>query len=300
MATQHYILLVEDDPGDARLAQIFLEEVTDEAKPEVRWVQTAAAALDMLDTLPGCAGVLLDLGLPDTQGLQGLADIKAHAANVPIIVLSGDDNESLGLSAVIAGAQDYLVKGKFDGPLLKRAFQYASQRMRVEVALVERALHDELTGLPTRGLLQDRLTLAMKRCGRDGSQGAVLFVDLDGFKQINDRLGHAGGDAVLKAVSQRLTEAVRSSDTVARMGGDEFVVVLSPVAGTEDAIAVAHKLLVALREPLRIDRHDLTLSASIGVARFHGEVESAEHLIQRADAAMYVAKKAGRSTVSAL
>ena len=300
MAPQPYILVVEDNEGDARLVQTIFQDVGEQATVDVRWVQTVSGALDVLDHEPGCTAVLLDLGLPDAQGLEGLAEIRAHAVDVPIVVLSGDDSDTRGLEAVIAGAQDYLVKGSFDAGLLKRALQYAAHRKRAELALVERALHDELTGLPKRSLLLDRLAVAIKRCAREGSVGALLFLDLDQFKHVNDSLGHAVGDAVLKTMSQRLTSAVRGCDTVARIGGDEFVVLLMPLAGMQDALSIAEKLLGALAKPMLANQQQLALSASIGVARFQDETESAEQLMARADLAMYRAKAAGKGRVRAL
>ena len=126
--------MVEDNPGDAHFAQSIFDEQASDDFPRLRWVQSVTAALQMLDTEPDCAVVLLDLGLPDAEGLAGLAAIKALVADVPIVVLSGNDSSDLGLSAVVAGAQDYLVKGSFDGGLLTRALRYAAQRKRVEVA----------------------------------------------------------------------------------------------------------------------------------------------------------------------
>jgi diguanylate cyclase (GGDEF)-like protein len=300
MAAQSYILLVEDNPGDAVFAQSVFDEQADTALPGMRWVQTTAAALHMLHKEPGCAIVLLDLGLPDSQGLEGLAAIKAHAPDIPIVVLSGDDNDELGLAAVVAGAQDYLVKGSFDGGLLTRALRYAAQRKRVEVALIARSLHDDLTGLPRRALLRDRLDSVLKRCARDKSLGAILFVDLDHFKKINDTHGHAAGDAVLRAVGERLAGVVRGSDTVARLGGDEFVVLLPSVAGPQDAQAVGEKLLSALAEITAIEGQPVTVSASIGVVCFSDASEIADSLLARADAAMYSVKKSGRGAVSSL
>ena len=298
MAGQSYILLVEDNPGDARFTRSIFDEQGNDALPDLRWVQSAAAALQMLDTEPGCAIVLLDLGLPDSQGLELLVSIKAHATDVPIVVLSGVDSDELGLSAVVAGAQDYLVKGSFDGGLLTRALRYAAQRKRIEVALIARSLHDELTGLPRRTLLRDRLENVIKRCARDKSLGAILFVDLDRFKEINDTHGHAVGDALLVAVSERLAGAVRGTDTVARLGGDEFVVLLPSVLTRQGVLTVAEKLLTAVAGISLVEGHAVTVSASIGVVCFDDASEPADVLLERADAAMYSVKRNGRGGVS--
>lgn len=300
MTTDPYILLVEDNPGDARLVQSIFDEPGAGQATRLCWVQTVADAMRVIDAQAGCTGVLLDLGLPDSQGLEALATLRLHSADLPLVVLSGNDSEELGLAAVMAGAQDYLVKGSFDGGLLKRSLQYARQRKLAELALIERAMHDELTGLPRRNLLCDRLERAMTRCARERSLGGLLFIDLDGFKAVNDRHGHGVGDALLRAVAQRLAGAVRGSDTVARLGGDEFVVLLPSIKSAQDALAVGQNLLCAIGAPLSLQGIALAPSASIGVAIFHDDSQNAEQLLARADAAMYAAKQGGKGGVQAL
>lgn len=295
-----YVLLVEDNPGDARLTQALLEDGNESTPPRLRWVQSVEAAVQALETERGCAAVLLDLGLPDSQGMATLQAIRPYAQSCPIVVLTGDDSEAVGLSAVVDGAQDFLVKGSFDGGLLRRSLSFAAHRKRAEHALLQRALHDELTGLPKRELLLDRLKEALKRAERGNTEGALLFIDLDRFKQINDTHGHAAGDAVLVEVSRRLSAALRGSDTAARMGGDEFVVLLPTVAAPQDALAVGRKLLERLARPLLHNGNELPISASIGVAAFRGAEETAQALMARADAAMYAAKEAGRGAVRLL
>jgi len=297
MADASYVLLVEDNPGDARLVRTMFEDAPPGTLPELRWDQTVRAASERLSREPGCAAVLLDLGLPDCAGVEALAMLRDQTEQVPIIVLSGNDDEEVGLSAVVNGAQDYLVKGSFDAGLLRRALQYAAHRKRVEQKLIQRAMHDHLTGLPTRALLLDRLRMALNATDRSGSRGALLFIDLDRFKQINDLHGHAAGDAVLLASAQRMLGVVRASDTVSRVGGDEFIVLL-PVVGPDDAAqAVAQKLLQALAAPVPVPGGESGVSASIGVVEFGTGEASAEELIARADEAMYAAKREGRATV---
>lgn len=296
MSHDPYILLVEDNPGDIRLVQAMFEDAPPGVLPELHWEQSVGAAAARLSNQPGCAALLLDLNLPDSHGLEALAKLRDLAGNAPIIVLSGNDDEEVGLSAVVNGAQDYLVKGAFDGALLRRALQYASHRKRVEQELIKRAMHDHLTGLPTRALLLDRLRMALNSAARSGSRGALLFIDLDRFKQVNDQHGHAAGDAVLLAAAQRMQAAIRSSDTVSRVGGDEFIVLL-PGIGDEGAGAVAQKMLEALLQPVVTQGLALTVGASIGVVEFSPGEATAEDLIARADRAMYTAKRAGRAVV---
>jgi diguanylate cyclase (GGDEF)-like protein/PAS domain S-box-containing protein len=156
------------------------------------------------------------------------------------------------------------------------------------------AERDSLTGLPNRLLLNDRIGQAIARCPRDGGQIAVLFMDLDDFKHINDSLGHSVGDRLLQSVANRLTECVRAPDTVSRQGGDEFTAVLRVMGHPEDAGIAANRILEAIAEIHSIDGHDLHITASIGVSIYPDDGLDAETLIKNADTAMYQAKEGGR------
>lgn len=176
----------------------------------------------------------------------------------------------------------------------------AARTERLEAAnrqLRHLATHDALTGLPNRVLLDDRLAQAMAHANRDGQSFALLVVDLDRFKVINDSLGHRAGDGVLDEISRRLTSVVRDIDTVARTGGDEFVVVVSPSGAPEDAVAIANRARDALRAPMGIAGVELHVTCSIGLAYYPTDASSADSLIARADAAMYCAKQRGRNNV---
>ncbi len=169
---------------------------------------------------------------------------------------------------------------------------------QVETAKVELdhlAHHDVLTGLPNRILLQDRLSQAIELARRQGRQLAVMFMDLDQFKHINDSLGHALGDQLLQSVAQRLVACVRQSDTVSRQGGDEFVLLFPHIEHAEDAALSAQKLLAALALPHHIDQHELHISASIGISIYPDDGQDTETLIKSADTAMYHAKENGRN-----
>jgi diguanylate cyclase (GGDEF)-like protein/PAS domain S-box-containing protein len=157
------------------------------------------------------------------------------------------------------------------------------------------AQHDFLTELPNRMLLNDRLTQAIASAHRHRTSLAVLFVDVDHFKHINDTLGHASGDQLLQSIARRLVACVRSSDTVSRYGGDEFVILLSEVAHTEDAALSANKILTALSTPHRIEHHDLHVTASVGIGVYPGDGADAETLLRNADLALFNAKARGRS-----
>ena len=171
-----------------------------------------------------------------------------------------------------------------------------TERVRAQERLQYLAHHDVLTGLPNRVLFLDRLNQAMARARRHGRTVAVLFMDLDRFKVINDSLGHAVGDGILRELGGRLREVVRDGDTVSRFGGDEFAVLLEDMAQPEDVPRVAHKLLEALTEPFRVEGRELFLTASIGASLFPADGEDAQTLLKHADAAMYQAKERGRNS----
>lgn len=417
------LLLIEDGSEDARQ---LLDMLNEQGSPitKARHVGSVSQAEKHL------AGhavdiVLLDIGLPDTDGLDAIRRIRAAAPNVPLVVLTGPDDESLAVQALQEGAQDCFVKGQVESRALRRGLRQAIERKVMEEALsgekeraqvtldcigdavvstdrsgnitfinvvAERmtawsrieatgrsitevlrisdastreaapdpmaiavgrnrtvhlpsssvlvrrdglecpiegifspihdrngeaagavtvfrdasaaratslqmshaAQHDFLTGLPNRLLLNDRVNQALASAPRHKRQVAVLFLDLDGFKHINDSLGHAIGDKLLQSIAKRLVACVRASDTVSRQGGDEFVVLLSEADQWEDAATTARRILQAVAEPHTIDQHDLYITTSIGVAVFPDDGADADSLIQNADIAMYEAKEKGR------
>jgi diguanylate cyclase (GGDEF)-like protein/PAS domain S-box-containing protein len=157
------------------------------------------------------------------------------------------------------------------------------------------AYHDALTDLPNRLLFRDRIEIALAHARRSKRLSAVMFLDLDQFKHVNDTLGHTAGDRLLQAIAGRLVSCVRAEDTVARMGGDEFTILLADIADRTGASAVAEKVLDAVREPVMVDDHELFVSTSIGIALFPEDGEDAESLLKSADRAMYRAKELGRN-----
>ncbi|HZX26995.1 MAG TPA: GGDEF domain-containing protein, partial [Telluria sp.] len=159
----------------------------------------------------------------------------------------------------------------------------------------ELALHDALTGLPNRRLLEDRIETTLQHAARHHHKAAIMYLDLDGFKQINDTYGHAYGDEILKMVAQRLVANSRKEDTVARLGGDEFMIVLGDVQGLKDAEGPAAKLVEAVSEPYFVNDLTLRLSTSIGISMYPDDAENVESLISIADYALYEAKRAGKN-----
>jgi diguanylate cyclase (GGDEF)-like protein/PAS domain S-box-containing protein len=423
------VLLVEDNPGDARLLREMFNE-----QGSHNTALTIVASMSEAETYLAKHTVdivLLDLGLPDGQGLDVVRRAHAAAPRVPLVVLTGLDDETLAALTLQEGAQDYLVKSQIDtyGTTrgLLRALRYAIERKTLEDALfvekeraqvtlnsigdavactdmsgnltflnivaekltgwswqeaagrpmaevfrildttnrevipnpMDRAVradqtmhlpansilvrrdgfeipiedsvapihdreghaagaviifrdvsaaralalqmtysaeHDYLTGLPNRMLLNDRISQAIALAPRHKKHVALLFLDLDGFKHINDSLGHPVGDKLLQSVAERLVECVRASDTVSRQGGDEFVVLLSEVEEAEDAAITATRMLLAVARPHSVGQHDLHVTTSIGVSVYPDDGLDAETLIKNADTAMYQAKENGRQS----
>ncbi len=174
------------------------------------------------------------------------------------------------------------------------SFMDITERKQLEQKLADMATHDPLTGLPNRLLLNDRLAVGLTQAQRNDTRLAVMMLDLDRFKDVNDILGHGVGDQLLKAAGERLTGLVRKSDTVARMGGDEFVLLLPQIAKIEDATKVAQKILEAFRKPFVLDAHQIYTTTSIGIAIYPEDGEDVETLFKNADTAMYWVKEQGR------
>ncbi len=191
---------------------------------------------------------------------------------------------------ILRQANEHLVIATLEAHNLSEKIKLANDQ------LDHLAHFDVLTGLPNRILLQDRLGQAIELAHRQGRQLAVMFMDLDQFKHVNDSLGHAVGDQLLQSVAQRLMACVRHSDTVSRQGGDEFVLLLTFIEHPEDAALSAQKMLAALAEPHHLRQHDLHASVSIGISVYPDDGQDAETLIKNADAAMYNAKENGRNT----
>jgi len=419
------LLLVEDNPGDARLLREMLNEQGSQYTELTHVERMSDAEKHLAEHEVDI--ILIDLGLPDADGLAAVRRAHAAAPRVPLVVLTGLDDESLAAQALQEGAQDYLIKGQIEARGLLRALRYAVERKNMEEALFgekERAQvtlnsigdavactdisgnisflnlvaekmsgwtwqeaagrpmpevlrildassreivanpmdvefdrdeimhlppncvlirrdgieipiedsvaaihdregkatgavivfrdvsavramalemahlaeHDFLTGLPNRMLLNDRVSRAIASAPRHMKKVAVLFLDLDGFKHINDSLGHAIGDKLLQSIAKRLGNCVRGADTVSRQGGDEFVVLLSEVELSEDAAIAARRMLRAVAEVHSVDQHDLHVTTSIGVSVYPDDALDAETLIKNADTAMYQAKENGRQS----
>lgn len=287
------VLLVEDNPADARLIREYFKELR-ETPFLVSDADCVAVAIDHIAERHFDV-ILLDLSLPDSHGLETLHSMHTHAPNMPLIVLTGLDDDELALTAMRYGAQDFLIKGKFDIHLLNRTIRYTIERKRAQAEIKKLAYYDMLTGLPNRVLFADRLKQAIVMAERDNRDVALLFLDLDHFKNVNDSIGHTYGDRLLKISADRIQHCLRNSDTVARIGGDEFVVILPLVSGAEDVSKVAGKILDTLRKPVQFEEYEIYTSASIGISMFPTDGTSVDDLLKNADIAMYQAKEGGRN-----
>jgi diguanylate cyclase (GGDEF)-like protein len=287
-ATQ--VLLVEDEPADALLLKTALR-LSAEAQYDVCHVTSLAEARQAL-----CRQTFdvacLDLSLPDAVGVDAVLQLQAEAPDLCLVVVSRLDDESVALSAVQAGAQDYLVKGRVSGATITKSLRYAQERKRAEQRLSELAFHDQLTTLANRTLFRQRVAQAVSRCRTTNGAFAVLLLDMDRFKAINDALGHDAGDAFLMQVASRLQAATRLTDTVARLGGDEFAVLVEPLPPQGSSL-VARRILKDLRAPMDVNGAQLMPTASIGAALYPSSGSDCDSLLAAADAAMYVVKGRG-------
>jgi diguanylate cyclase (GGDEF)-like protein len=196
----------------------------------------------------------------------------------------------LDLEAMALGVSDFLDKSRIDATLLERTIRYALARHRQAERLNRLAQYDELTGLANRSLFQDRLRRAVAWARRHDRLAAVMILDLNGFKAVNDRLGHGAGDRLLAIMASRLTRRLRETDTIARLGGDEFALLVENLAKPEHAALVARKLLDTVAPPVDLDEQQVSVTASLGVALCPRDGEDAAELVRLADRAMYAAK----------
>ena len=291
------ILIVDDREANVQLLQQMLREAGYQRITSTMLSHTVCA----LHRDNHYDLILLDLQMPGMDGFQvmeGLKEIETDGY-VPVLVITAQPGHKL--RALAAGAKDFIAKpfdlvevktrihNMLEVRLLYKQLEHYSR------TLESLALHDALTGLPNRRLLMDRLSLAIAHAHRNKSAMAVMYLDLDGFKQINDTLGHDVGDTLLGMVAARLVTAVRQEDTVARLGGDEFIVALWHVSGINDAATVALKVIEAVSQPYGIESHTVNITASAGVGIYPTHGEEAETLMKSADRALFEAKQAGKN-----
>jgi diguanylate cyclase (GGDEF)-like protein len=299
------VLLVEDDEDDYIITRDLLSEIA-EKHYELEWVSSYDPALESMQENK-CDVYLLDYRLGEHTGLDLLQEAIENGCTAPIILLTGQGDHQVDVEAMKAGASDYLIKGRINADSLERSIRYSIERKKSEKRILQLAFYDSLTGLPNQTSYRDRLQQVIAHARRYNRIAAVLFLDLDNFKRINDTLGHRAGDHLLKLVSERLNGTIRSSDslsrnrsdklqtTVARQGGDEFTLILTEIRNPEDAAKVAHRLVSKLSEPYKLEGYEVFITVSIGIAIFPVDGEDIDSILMNADAAMYHAKKQGKN-----
>ncbi len=412
------ILAVEDNIDDADLVKIMLNKVQDHNFTVIN-AQRLDEALQCLREQPFDV-VLLDLGLPDSEGIDAVRAVRKESPDVPLIVLSGLDDEEIAVKTLQMDVQDYLIKGQIDGNLLARSIRYARERKRAVMELqasesrfrslsesgiigiayfdingrisdanntflsmigysrenLEKGLvrwdrllppewlphmlkvaktftstgrivpyeteylrqdgsrfwgifgaakiegmangiafivditrrkkleedvrhlanHDALTGLTNRRLFLELTRSGLEEARRNRKKMGLVFLDLDRFKGVNDTMGHEAGDELLKTVAERLTSAVRKVDVVARIGGDEFSILLADITSQKDITEIVRKVLVALREPCVIAEREFHITTSMGISIYPDDSDNIKTLFRYADIALYRAKDRGRNT----
>lgn len=294
------ILLIEDDDADAVLVERALErfpgfEMKQVARLEQALAQLADGAWDV---------ALLDLSLPDSFGLEGVAALRSRFPDLPVVVLTGLSDNQMPLAALEHGAQDYLAKGQCSPEILVRTVRYAIQREQIQgenrrllAELARQARHDPLTGLLNRGALVAELDREWQRSQRTNEPLACVMIDLDFFKRINDTHGHAAGDAVLQAVAALVRASCRGCDLPGRYGGEEFLVLL-PSTTEVGAATWAERLRRSIATlPLDIGQETLQVTASFGVTGRIGDTVGCDQLVDQADQALRLAKQLGRDQV---
>jgi diguanylate cyclase len=285
------VLLIEDDEDDYLLTRALLAEVFGD-RFTLDWATCWSRALAMVAEARHDV-YLVDYRLGERNGLDLVREAIELGSAAPFIVLTGQGNREIDLEAMRAGASDYLAKSEMTAPLLDRAIRYAIERHRAERRLAELAQLDQLTGLANRVLFRDYLIKTLARADRHRQLVAVMLLDLDRFKTVNDTHGHEAGDLLLKQIAQRLKSSLRESDLVARLGGDEFTVVMDGIRDPSAIAGFAARILDVVRQPVRLGNCEVVTSASIGISVYPTDVDNIDELIASADAAMYRAKEQG-------
>lgn len=297
MPTRFHLLLLEDNPLDAELVIDTLREAGFD--PVTRRVDNKEEFLQGLTQPPDL--ILADFSLPQFNGRSALQLVMEQGLEIPFIIVSGCIGEEMAVECMKAGATDYLLKDRLGR--LAHSVSHALERKRLieekrqaEQRLFLESFHDPLTGLPNRALLLDRLNRVVLRNKRDQAHlFAVLYLSLDGLRIVHDGLGHSAADRLLIDASHRLLRRVRSADTVARLGGEDFVVLLDNLKSIDNAMRVAERIKEECSTPFVLDGQQMFLVSSIGITASTTGYDDAEHVLRDATTAMHRAKALGRS-----
>ncbi len=274
---------------DQYVRMVQLLESVSTVNYELTWCADYDFALEAM-LAPVHDVIMLDFEHAPAICSELLAAARSHDCHTPIICLALEADEALDQSAIRQGAADYLLKNDLDPRSLERSIRYAIDRKSTESELARLAHYDLLTGIPNRLLFNDRLDRALQRVDRGNIPFALLYIDLDGFKSINDKFGHDKGDLLVQGIAKRLTGCIRRIDTIARIGGDEFVALLERVSSTNDVVTIAQKVIDVVTEPFDIGEMNVRVGCSIGIAVYPDAGTDAKTLLRHADMAMYEAK----------
>ena len=293
MATPLRVLIIEDSEDDTR--RLVRELERDGYESTFKRVDTAEAMAAALDEQAWDL-VIADYSMPSFSSPAALKLLKEKELDLPFIIVSGTIGEDRAVEAMKAGAHDFILKNNLKRllPAIQRELREASgrrARLRAEARLNQLALYDLLTGLPNRQFFMELLNKALHRAQRAKRLVALLFLDLDRFKMVNDLLGHVAGDELLKSVAMRLKSVARASDTVARLSGDEFTIILEDVLSADSVARFSQKILQALTQGFKVSGRDFFITGSIGVALYPNDGTNMATLLKSADAAMYAAKE---------
>jgi len=298
------ILHLEDHELDQELVRVLLENAY--IACEIVAVSTGEDFVRHL-SLGNWDMILADFSLPTYDGMQALEIAVRTCPTTPFIFVTGTMGEEIAVESLKSGATDYVLKQHLKRLVgcVRRALNERAERLRRHQAeadlkvseehLLFLAFHDPLTDLPNRALLQDRLIRALSNATRRSEKVAILFIDLDQFKNVNDTLGHSAGDQILKQVAERLERSTRSGDTVARLGGDEFVLVVNGVKDANDAAVAANRVKQEMAAEFKVNGTSLTATCSIGISMFPEDGSDNETLLKNADSALFDAKDNGRN-----
>jgi diguanylate cyclase (GGDEF)-like protein len=298
MRTKLHILLISENQATAANIQDHctqIEHVNVEMTHVIEFKRShLVLEMDLIDL------IIFDLSNSGENSFSNFLELTHIYPQLPIVILTENGDVDLSLSAIKAGAQDYLFTDQLNEHSILKASLFAVERKNKELELAYLANHDPLTGLPNRRLFSNRLERGMKRFYRktDHLSLGILLLDLDNFKSVNDAYGHQIGDKVLETIAKRLLHRLRHNDTVARMGGDEFVIILEGIMEESIGLLVANNILDTISRPIVIDDIRITVTGSIGISYYPNHGDDVDILLEKADKAMYQAKKSEEKIIT--